>query len=237
MAEAVQGTAERFDVFAALPQPRFPGGARAALAAPGARDELVRAAGPALMQAWVAIAIGAAFLQNLRTALQKALTPRVGRARRHLRALPLRGALGGRASSRCWRCAAARLPRADAGLRRSGGCVGAVAQIAATLLLLARLLACATSRSATPSPRPRRCRRRCSGSCCSATGIGPLALAGHPASASSASCCSRPRAASAAARSTGRARRSGSRAAPPSRSSAVGLPRRRAGARPTPGAC
>jgi gamma-glutamylputrescine oxidase len=28
MAEAVQGTAERFDVFSALPQPRFPGGAR-----------------------------------------------------------------------------------------------------------------------------------------------------------------------------------------------------------------
>lgn len=28
MAEAVQGTAERFDVFASLPQPRFPGGAR-----------------------------------------------------------------------------------------------------------------------------------------------------------------------------------------------------------------
>ena len=27
MAEAVQGTAERFDVFAGLPQPRFPGGA------------------------------------------------------------------------------------------------------------------------------------------------------------------------------------------------------------------
>jgi gamma-glutamylputrescine oxidase len=27
MAEAVQGTAERFDLFAALPQPRFPGGA------------------------------------------------------------------------------------------------------------------------------------------------------------------------------------------------------------------
>ena len=26
MAEAVQGTAERFDVFAGLPQPRFPGG-------------------------------------------------------------------------------------------------------------------------------------------------------------------------------------------------------------------
>jgi gamma-glutamylputrescine oxidase len=26
MAEAVQGTAERFDVFAALPHPRFPGG-------------------------------------------------------------------------------------------------------------------------------------------------------------------------------------------------------------------
>jgi len=28
VAEAVQGTAERFDVFASLPQPRFPGGAR-----------------------------------------------------------------------------------------------------------------------------------------------------------------------------------------------------------------
>lgn len=28
MAEAVQGTAGRFDVFASLPQPRFPGGAR-----------------------------------------------------------------------------------------------------------------------------------------------------------------------------------------------------------------
>ena len=27
MAEAVQGTAGRFDVFASLPQPRFPGGA------------------------------------------------------------------------------------------------------------------------------------------------------------------------------------------------------------------
>ena len=27
IAEAVQGTAERFDVFASLPQPRFPGGA------------------------------------------------------------------------------------------------------------------------------------------------------------------------------------------------------------------
>ena len=27
MAEAVQGTAERFDLFARLPQPRFPGGA------------------------------------------------------------------------------------------------------------------------------------------------------------------------------------------------------------------
>ena len=50
----------------------------AALAAPGAGDELVRAAGPALMPLWVAISLAAAFLQNLRTALQKALTPRVG---------------------------------------------------------------------------------------------------------------------------------------------------------------
>ena len=30
------------------------------------------------METWVALAIGAAFLQNLRSALQKALTPRVG---------------------------------------------------------------------------------------------------------------------------------------------------------------
>ena len=30
------------------------------------------------MSLWVAISLAAAFLQNLRTALQKALTPRVG---------------------------------------------------------------------------------------------------------------------------------------------------------------
>ena len=51
MAEAVQGTAERFDVFARLPQPSFPGGAAPALAAAGAGDELVRAARSALSRA------------------------------------------------------------------------------------------------------------------------------------------------------------------------------------------
>ncbi len=51
---------------------------KAPVAAPRAGNELVRAPGPAVMELWVALAIGAAFLQNLRSALQKALTPRVG---------------------------------------------------------------------------------------------------------------------------------------------------------------
>ena len=177
MAEAVQGTAERFDVFADLPPPRFPGGARAALAAAGARDELVRAAGPALSAGSGSRSrCAAAFLQNLRTALQKALTPRVGvlgaTYARFLFAVP-------------WAVAARRGP--GAARRRAlpvptaafaaWALVGAVAQIAATLLLL-HLFRCATSRSATPSPRPRRCRRRSSGFVLLGDRVGTLALAG-----------------------------------------------------------
>ena len=59
MAEAVQGTAERFDLFAGLPQPRFPGGAALrwpllvlAMSWYALRDRL-------LMELWVALALGA----------------------------------------------------------------------------------------------------------------------------------------------------------------------------------
>ncbi len=48
MAEAVQGTAERFDIFAGAAAAALPRRRRAALAAPRAGDELVRAARPAL---------------------------------------------------------------------------------------------------------------------------------------------------------------------------------------------
>ncbi len=86
------------------------------------------------MPLWVAISIGAAFLQNLRTALQKSLTPRVGlvgaTCARFLFAAP-------------WAVALV----AVLGVREGGlpaptvafavwGLVGAVAQIAGTLLLL-----------------------------------------------------------------------------------------------------
>jgi len=80
---------------------------------------------------WVAISLGAAFLQNLRTALQKTLTPRVGVVgatyARFLFAAPwavvLVLALPGRAP-------------APNGAFLAWGLVGAVAQIGATLLLL-----------------------------------------------------------------------------------------------------
>ena len=134
MAEAVQGTAgevRRLRVAAAAAFSRRGG---AALAAAGARDELVRAARQALMPLWVAISLASAFLQNLRTALQKALTPRVGvigaTYARFLFAAPwavtlVAGlvALGDR------------LPAPTAAFA-AWGLVGAVAQIGATLLLL-----------------------------------------------------------------------------------------------------
>ena len=87
------------------------------------------------MPLWVAISLGAAFLQNLRTALQKALTPRVGvlgaTYARFLFAAPWAVLL-----------VAVLMLREGAGLPRLGrafavwGLVGAVAQIGATLLLL-----------------------------------------------------------------------------------------------------
>jgi drug/metabolite transporter (DMT)-like permease len=83
---------------------------------------------------WVAISLAAAFLQNLRTALQKALTPRVGvvgaTCARFLFAAPWAVAL-----------VAVLVARGDPLPVPTGGflvwgLVGAVAQIAATLLLL-----------------------------------------------------------------------------------------------------
>jgi hypothetical protein len=87
------------------------------------------------MPLWVAISLVAAFLQNLRTALQKTLTPRVGvlgaTYARFLFAAPWAVLLvavlvlsGGAA-----------LPRLTVAFA-AWGLIGAVAQIAATLLLL-----------------------------------------------------------------------------------------------------
>ena len=107
----------------------------AALAAPRAGDDLVRDAGPALMPLWVAISLAAAFLQNLRTALQKALTPRVGvigaTYARFLFAAPWAVLL----VAVLVLGEGAHLPEPTAGFV-VWGLVGAVAQIGATLLLL-----------------------------------------------------------------------------------------------------
>ncbi len=87
------------------------------------------------MPLWVLISLVSAFMQNLRTALQKALTPRVG----------VMGATYARflfAAPWALLLAAALVLRGGTGLPPLGaafavwGLVGAVAQIAATLLLL-----------------------------------------------------------------------------------------------------
>ena len=164
MAEAVRGTAERFDVFAALPQPALPRRRRAALAASGAGDELVRAARPALKcrsgspSRWRRLPA-----EPADRAAEGADAAR-RRDRRGLRALPLRRALGAVLLVRGrWRragCgAAATLPFALWAL------AGAVVADRGDAALAAASSPAATSRSATPSPRPRRCRRRCSGWC------------------------------------------------------------------------
>src|SRR6478609_6047733 len=88
---------------------------------------------PPPMPLWVAISIASAFLQNLRTALQKTLTPRVGvigaTYARFLFAAPwallLVAVLAAREG----------MPRPTAAFA-AWGLIGAVAQIGATLLLL-----------------------------------------------------------------------------------------------------
>jgi drug/metabolite transporter (DMT)-like permease len=87
------------------------------------------------MEAWVALSIAAAFLQNLRSALQKALTPAAGvlgaTYARFLFAAPLAVALVAGLALR----EGAGLPRMTPGFA-AWSLTGAVAQIAATLLLL-----------------------------------------------------------------------------------------------------
>ena len=92
------------------------------------------------MPAWVAVAIGAAFLQNLRSALQRTLTPRAGvlgaTYARFLFAAPLAAGLVAVLALR----QGGGLPRITPGFV-AWGLTGAVMQIAATLMLLAGLLA------------------------------------------------------------------------------------------------
>ena len=130
------------------------------------------------METWVALSVAAAFLQNLRSALQKTLTTRVGvlgaTYARFVFAAPwalalvavLFGPMGvpapiptaafrpGRSSGRS--------PRSR---RRCSSCASSRS---------------ATSRSATPSPRPRPCRPRSSARSCSAIGSGRSAVGRHP---------------------------------------------------------
>jgi drug/metabolite transporter (DMT)-like permease len=86
------------------------------------------------MELWVALAIGAAFLQNLRSALQKALTPRVGvigaTYARFLFAAPWAVAVVAGLAAR-----EGALPVPTAGFA-GWAVVGGAAQIAGTLLLL-----------------------------------------------------------------------------------------------------
>ena len=148
-----------------------------------------------VMELWVALSLGAAFLQNLRTALQKALTGRGRGAGRHLCALPFRSALGGAAGG-------------DPGPVRQRRPAGADAAFAAWALVGGDGADRGHAAALAPLPlrnfavgntfaRPRPCRRRSSGSCCSATGSGTMPLGRHAWSASPASCCFRPRATSA----------------------------------------
>ena len=160
MAEAVQGTAGRFDVFAALPQPRFPGGARAAPAAAGAGDDLVRAAGPALMELWVGLSLARGLPAEPAVGAAEGADAAASAARGDLCPLPLRRAAGGarlvavlalrpgdRAADRRRRSSPGRSPARWRRSPRRCCCSGSSP--------------CGTSRSATPSPRPRPCRRRC----------------------------------------------------------------------------
>jgi drug/metabolite transporter (DMT)-like permease len=87
------------------------------------------------MEAWVAISVGAAFLQNLRSALQRALTPQVGvlgaTYARFLFAAPWAVGL-----ATVLALGSGAPPRPTPGFL-AWGLVGGLAQIAATLLLLA----------------------------------------------------------------------------------------------------
>ena len=135
MAEAVQGTAGRFDVFAVAAAAALSRRGGAALAAPGAGDELVRAAGPALDAALGRHLAGRGLPAEPADGAAEGADAAGGGGRRDLCAVPLRGALGGAAGGGAGAARGGALPAPTAAFA-AWGLVGAVAQIGATLLLL-----------------------------------------------------------------------------------------------------